>query len=57
MKKSIFDTVNLPGSPGVTTGNVVAPWPCSGIVGRSAVIVTLAGVPSAAFESPTPPRC
>src|SRR4051812_20389309 len=53
MKKLIPDTVNCPGSPGDTSGNVVAPWPCTGIHGRSAVIVTSAGVPTSASVTDT----
>src|SRR5262245_17418178 len=40
MKNFRLEIVNVPGSPGVTTGSSVAPWPCRGIHGRSAVSVT-----------------
>src|SRR6188508_1209784 len=53
MKKPILEMVNVPGSPGVTTGKLGAPWPCSGIVGRWAVIMTEAGIPDAASVTDT----
>ena len=53
MKKSSPEMVNVPGSPGVTTGSVGAPWLCFGIQGRSEVNVTSAGVPAVASVTDT----
>src|SRR5437764_14344699 len=47
-KMIIPDSVNIPGSPMVTVGNVGEPWVCFGIQGFSAVTVTSAGPGGAA---------